>query len=217
MGPGAVGTCGATCMVAPKLERLKAADVCQIAQVQPYVLRTWEAEFPDLGQQTAAGPRIYGRADVERVLRIRELVYVEGLTLAGARRRLEESGPSETLDAGRGLRAASTSRRGRGIRSVRQGLQGVLELLEPADRRRGVRAGGAAAPRDHGARVEGRATRQSGTDGVTVARQTGCSAAWLARLLGVQEVPGSNPGIPTTFSVPPARRGAPPATAISSV
>ena len=60
-------------MAAPKLERLKAADVCQIAQVQPYVLRTWEAEFPDLGQVTAGGPRIYGRADVERVLKIREL------------------------------------------------------------------------------------------------------------------------------------------------
>ena len=76
-------------MAAPKLERLKAADVCQLAQVQPYVLRSWEAEFPDLGQVTAGGPRIYGRADVERVLRSRELIVGEGLTLAGARRRLE--------------------------------------------------------------------------------------------------------------------------------
>ena len=115
-------------MVAPKLERLKAADVCQIAQVQPYVLRTWEAEFPDLGQQTAAGPRIYGRADVERVLRIRELVYVEGLTLAGARRRLEESAPSESSTAAEDFVLVDEQTRTR-IRSVRQGLQGVLELL----------------------------------------------------------------------------------------
>jgi DNA-binding transcriptional MerR regulator len=115
-------------MVAPKLERLKAADVCQIAQVQPYVLRTWEAEFPDLGQQTAAGPRIYGRADVERVLRIRELVYVEGLTLAGARRRLDESVPDASTTAAEDFVVVDELTRTR-IKSVRQGLQGVLELL----------------------------------------------------------------------------------------
>ena len=115
-------------MVAPKLERLKAADVCQIAQVQPYVLRTWEAEFPDLGQQTAGGPRIYGRADVERVLRIRELVYVEGLTLAGARRRLEEAAPdaaASTVDDYVMVDAQTRSK----IQNVRQGLKSVLEML----------------------------------------------------------------------------------------
>ena len=117
-------------MAAPKLERLKAADVCQIAQVQPYVLRTWEAEFADLGQVVAGGPRIYGRADVERVLKIRELVYVEGLTLAGARRRLEESrddeGPVATA-ADFSLFDDTTRAR---LQSVREGLQGLLALLE---------------------------------------------------------------------------------------
>jgi DNA-binding transcriptional MerR regulator len=117
-------------MAAPKLERLKAADVCQIAQVQPYVLRTWEAEFPDLGQVTAGGPRIYGRADVERVLKIRELVYVEGLTLSGARRRMEESreddGPVATA-ADFSLVDDITRAR---LQSVREGLQGLLALLE---------------------------------------------------------------------------------------
>ena len=116
-------------MATPKLERLKAADVCQIAQLQPYVLRSWEAEFPDLGQATAGGARIYGRADVERVLRIRELISVEGLTLAGARRRLEESiddlpgSPSEAYS----LVDEHTRTR---LRSVRQSLQSVLTLLE---------------------------------------------------------------------------------------
>ncbi|MGD9904413.1 MAG: MerR family transcriptional regulator [Vicinamibacterales bacterium] len=120
-------------MVAPKLERLKAADVCQIAQVQPYVLRTWEAEFPDLGQQTASGPRIYGRADVERVLRIRELVYVEGLTLAGARRRLEETSSGETAPPVEDFVVVDGQTRAR-IRRVREGLQSVLALLDrPAD------------------------------------------------------------------------------------
>ena len=116
-------------MAAPKLERLKAADVCQIAQVQPYVLRSWEAEFPDLGQATAAGPRIYGRADVERVLRIRELVYVEGLTLAGARRRLEESADDTPASSIEDYSLVDEQTRTR-LRAVRQGLQGVLALLE---------------------------------------------------------------------------------------
>ena len=69
--------------------------MCELADVQAYVLRSWEAEFPDLGfAKTQAGPRVYRRADVERVLRIKELVFVEGLTLAGARRRLSEEAPA---------------------------------------------------------------------------------------------------------------------------
>lgn len=116
-------------MAAPKLERLKAADVCQIAQVQPYVLRSWEAEFPDLGQVTAGGPRIYGRADVERVLFIRELVYGEGLTLAGARRRLEEASGERPVSSDEEFSLVDEGTRIR-LRSVRQGLQGVLALLE---------------------------------------------------------------------------------------
>jgi len=117
-------------MAAPKLERLKAADVCQIAQVQPYVLRTWEAEFPDLGQVTAGGPRIYGRADVERVLRIRELVYVEGLTLSGARRRLEESSEDDgPVAAAAEFALVDDTTRVR-LQSVREGLKGLLALLD---------------------------------------------------------------------------------------
>jgi DNA-binding transcriptional MerR regulator len=115
-------------MAAPKLERLKAADVCQIAQVQPYVLRTWEAEFPDLGQATAGGPRIYGRADVERVLRIRELVYVEGLTLSGARRRLEEPAEDGAASAADFSLVDATTRAR--LKSVREGLVKVLALLD---------------------------------------------------------------------------------------
>jgi DNA-binding transcriptional MerR regulator len=115
-------------MVAPKLERLKAADVCQIAQLQPYVLRSWEKEFPDLGHPTPAGPRIYGRADVERVLRIRELVFVEGLTLAGARRRLEEAGPDPSAASLDDIVVVDEHTRTR-IRHVREALQGVLDLL----------------------------------------------------------------------------------------
>src|SRR6476620_2238376 len=76
-------------------------EICEIAQVQPYVLRSWEAEFPDLGvAKTAGGPRVYRRADLERVLRIKHLLFVDGLTLAGARRKLlEEQASSNGKEA----------------------------------------------------------------------------------------------------------------------
>ena len=77
-------------------------EVCEIASIQPDVLRSWEAEFPDLGVTKAeGGARVYRRADVERVLRIKQLVYGDGLTLAGVRRRLiDERPPSAVSGAG---------------------------------------------------------------------------------------------------------------------
>ncbi|MGE3188893.1 MAG: MerR family transcriptional regulator, partial [Vicinamibacterales bacterium] len=78
-------------MAVPKRELFKAAEVCEMAGIQPYVLRTWEAEFPALGDTgSATGARAYRQPDVELVLKIKQLVFGEGLTLAGARRRLEE-------------------------------------------------------------------------------------------------------------------------------
>src|SRR5216110_1320025 len=78
----------------PNRALFKAAEVCDILKVQPYVLRSWETEFPKLGIAKAPGaPRVYRRKDVEQVARIRHLLLVEGLTLAGARRKLEEDLP----------------------------------------------------------------------------------------------------------------------------
>jgi DNA-binding transcriptional MerR regulator len=84
----------------PKRSLFRQPEVCEIAKVQPYVLRSWEAEFPDLGvAKTEGGPRVYRRADVERVLRLKHLLYVEGLTLAGARRKLNEERAGESEDS----------------------------------------------------------------------------------------------------------------------
>ena len=84
----------------PNRSLFRQPEVCEIAKVQPYVLRSWEAEFPDLGvAKTAGGPRVYRRVDVERVLRLKHLLYVEGLTLAGARRKLSEEHPDAAADS----------------------------------------------------------------------------------------------------------------------
>jgi DNA-binding transcriptional MerR regulator len=75
----------------PQRALFKASEVCELLRIQPYVLRSWENEFKDLGvAKTPGGPRTYRRGDVERAMRIRQLVFVEGLTLAGARRRMEQ-------------------------------------------------------------------------------------------------------------------------------
>jgi DNA-binding transcriptional MerR regulator len=85
----------------PNRSLFRQLEVCEIAQVQPYVLRSWEAEFSDLGvAKTAGGPRVYRRADVQRVLRIKHLLFVEGLTLAGVRRKLQDEQPAPAPDGG---------------------------------------------------------------------------------------------------------------------
>ena len=84
----------------PNRSLFRPPEVCEIARIQAYVLRSWEAEFPDLGvAKTAGGPRVYRRADVERVLRLKHLLFVEGLTLAGARRKIADEQPPASGDA----------------------------------------------------------------------------------------------------------------------
>jgi DNA-binding transcriptional MerR regulator len=119
----------------PKL--YKAADVCELAQVQPYVLRSWEKEFPGIGvQKSADSARLYRQADVDQVLRIKQLVFGEGLTLAGARRRLEESAPAapqavSDSDVAEVLEALASDARVR-IAHVRDGLRSILRVLSSA-------------------------------------------------------------------------------------
>ena len=68
----------------------KIGEVCEITDTQPYVLRYWESEFPALAPaKNSSGQRIYRRRDIETVLRIKELLYQEGFTIAGAKKRLE--------------------------------------------------------------------------------------------------------------------------------
>ena len=121
-------------MAAPKRELFKAADVCEVVQVQPYVLRSWEAEFPQIGQvPEGGGPRLYRRSDVELVLRIKQLVFTEGLTLSGARRRLNEDGDLQEAAGDSG--AAVLVQEGVGdrvrdrLRDVKTGLQSILQIL----------------------------------------------------------------------------------------
>jgi DNA-binding transcriptional MerR regulator len=113
----------------PPRALFKAAEVCELVNVQPYVLRSWEMEFPELGVAKAAGgPRAYRRADVERVMRIKHLLLVDGLTLAGARRRLEEETAPVAADEPVIDELIGQNARER-LTAVKRGLQSILDLL----------------------------------------------------------------------------------------
>jgi DNA-binding transcriptional MerR regulator len=117
----------------PKL--YKAADVCEMTQLQPYVLRSWEKEFPGIGlQKSSDSARLYRQSDVDQVLRIKQLVFGEGLTLAGARRRLEEASASPSVtdeEVAEVLDALASDARTR-IAHVRDGLRSILNVLSSA-------------------------------------------------------------------------------------
>jgi DNA-binding transcriptional MerR regulator len=69
----------------------KIGEVCRMADVQPYVLRYWETEFPPLApNKSGGGQRMYSKREIEIILRIKNLLYSEGFTIAGAKKRLEQ-------------------------------------------------------------------------------------------------------------------------------
>jgi DNA-binding transcriptional MerR regulator len=76
----------------------KSSDLCRALDIQPYVLRYWETEFKALAAPSgSSGQRLYSDADVALVRRIKQLLYEEGYTIAGAKKKLE-SEPPEILD-----------------------------------------------------------------------------------------------------------------------
>jgi DNA-binding transcriptional MerR regulator len=75
--------------IIPEKLFFKIGEVCDLVEVQPHVLRYWESEFPMLTpQKNRAGQRTYRRKDVEIVMRIKQLLYEEGFTIAGAKKKL---------------------------------------------------------------------------------------------------------------------------------
>jgi len=145
----------------PNRALFKASEVCEIASVQPYVLRSWESEFADLGvAKSAGGPRIYRRADVEKVLRIRRLVFNDGLTLAGVRRRIEdEAAPVLEEAAAAPIRELLGRNAKERLSEVKKGLLSILEMLDTGVA--GSPAVVARAPRN-GARPTKRAQKSAG-------------------------------------------------------
>lgn len=80
----------------PEKIYFKIGEVCELVGVQAHVLRYWETEFSQLSpQKNRSGQRSYRRRDVEIALRIKELLYDEMFTIAGARKKLQAEARGE--------------------------------------------------------------------------------------------------------------------------
>jgi DNA-binding transcriptional MerR regulator len=72
-------------------------EVASLVGVEPHVLRYWEREFRSIRPtKSAKGQRVYSRKDVENLLRVRDLLYRDGFTIAGAKKRLQRGSEPET-------------------------------------------------------------------------------------------------------------------------
>jgi DNA-binding transcriptional MerR regulator len=81
---------GHPAIVIPEKIYFKIGEVCELVGVQAHVLRYWETEFPMLSpQKNRSGQRSYRRRDVEIALRIKQLLYDEMFTIAGAKKKLQ--------------------------------------------------------------------------------------------------------------------------------
>lgn len=82
----------------PKKLYYKIREVCEIVGVEAHVLRFWETEFPSLvPPKSKSGQRTYRPRDIELLLRIRKLLYVDGFTIAGARKQLSMRRPADVF------------------------------------------------------------------------------------------------------------------------
>ena len=123
----------------------KIGEACKLLDIQPYVLRYWETEFPELSpSKSKSGQRVYSEDELALIRRIKELLYDEGFTIAGAKKRLEAEleagGPGEGEEPGEDegggeLDTRATER----IEQLQQGLRAALgeakEILALLDRK----------------------------------------------------------------------------------
>lgn len=105
----------------------KIGEAARLVGVKPYVLRYWETEFKSLRpQKTKSQQRLYRRADVELLLKIRHLLYDKRYTIEGARSRLRGEGHDE--DAIAVPPPAPPEIAPETLRKIKQGLQDLIRI-----------------------------------------------------------------------------------------
>jgi DNA-binding transcriptional MerR regulator len=115
-------------IVIPDRLYFRIGDVAKLCHLPAYVLRFWETEFPMLApKKSSKGQRLYRKADVENVLRIKKLLYEEGFTIAGARQHLKAM--SKPQKAQTALPFLVANGNGNELKKIRTELQQVLSML----------------------------------------------------------------------------------------
>jgi len=141
---------GRSAVAIPEKLFFKIGEVCELAGVQAHVLRYWESEFTMLApQKNRAGQRVYRKRDVEIALRIKELLYEDQYTIAGAKKRLandlraggklkivsseddvKDSETNGSQAAPEGMTGARTAEDRKSLRKVARELREILALLD---------------------------------------------------------------------------------------
>ncbi len=112
-------------IIIPDKLYFRIGEVSELCDLPAYVLRFWETEFPQLKPvKSSTGQRMYRRKDVENVLRIRQLLYDEGFTIAGARQHLKETKTDKTQPP-----LPFPERPSSDLKHIRQGLREILTIL----------------------------------------------------------------------------------------
>jgi len=124
-------------MPASSEKKFKIGDVCKQADVQPYVLRYWETEFPPLTpDKSGGGQRTYTQRDIDIIMRIKELLYTEGFTIAGAKKKLEaelkdgEPRKPASKSATGAAKGGADDKTAKVIKEVSKDLRDLLTILK---------------------------------------------------------------------------------------
>jgi DNA-binding transcriptional MerR regulator len=116
--------------VIPDRMYFRIGDVAEIAGVQPYVLRFWEKEFDFLAPiKNAAGQRLYRKGDVESVLLIKRLLYLERYSIEGAKKRIKELRKAGGLGTAKRERASLDDHKLDAIKMAKEELRTLIDLV----------------------------------------------------------------------------------------
>jgi len=90
--------------------------VARLTGLERHVLRYWESEFPQIRPDKGkSGQRIYKQKDLDAVLRVKQLLYQEGYTISGARKKMNSRGEQDVESV---------------LESAKRELREILELLK---------------------------------------------------------------------------------------
>jgi len=92
-------------------------EISRLTGLEPYVLRYWETEFPQIKPDKGrSGQRLYKKKDLDTIFQIKQLLYKDGFTIAGARRKLNGKDAREVAETV--------------VESVKKELREILEILK---------------------------------------------------------------------------------------
>ena len=107
----------------PEKLYFRIGEVSKLTRTPAYVLRFWETQFPILKpKKSSTGQRMFRRREVELILEIKKLLYEQGFTIEGARKKLASDSRQRALPFQQADR--------QGLRQIRKELMDLLKMLE---------------------------------------------------------------------------------------